>query len=470
MMSGSYKNILALLVLIMTGMACSEDIPAVYQLSVLSGNNQSGVQGGELNEPIIIQVTDQNDNIQRGIELNAVVYEGDGSIENINRTSDDNGQVRIQWRLGDEFSHRIRVSVKEAPLVNLEINAISSYRYNVPAQDQDGWEVGDLSFLSDESRKLLFDGVNELRAGQYPEVHSVVIMHDKKLVLEEYYPGSSSNGTLIDWNRFSLHEIQSASKSFRSMLIGIAIEKGVIEGVETPFFSFFPNDGDLNNEDLKGDITLDHVLTMSAGFDWEEWAFPYGHTKNNLSTMYAKPANQWVRYVLGLPMRDVPGSKFAYSTGTSLMLANVISNSLSTNLRSFTQQYYSDLVEGISTNNPNAATMTSRQMAKMGYIYLYDGKWKENQIVSPEWIEKSIEPRFSNINSSGSYGYQWWLKTFNTATEAYDCYYASGNGGQFIVVNKELDLVVVFTGGNFGSNQMFNVLNWMEDHVFAAFE
>ncbi len=466
----SIRNLIALMVLVVAGVACSEEAEIVYQLNVVSGNNQSGIQSSVLNEPIIIRVTDEHGDIQKGVELNAIVYEGDGSIESLERVTNDNGLVHITWRLGEDFTHRMRVSVKESSLVNLEINASTNYRYNTPPEDQDGWEVGNLDFLRKPSQELIFNGIDRLRAGLYPEVHSVVVMHNKKLVLEEYYSGSNSSGVLIDWNRFSLHEIQSASKSFRSMLVGIAIEKGVIDGVDVPFFSFFPNDSDLNNEDMKGDITLDHVLTMSAGFDWEEWAFPFGHTKNNLSTMYAKPANQWVRYVLGLPMRDVPGSRFAYSTGTSLMLANVISNSLNTSLRNFTKQYYSDLVEGTSTNNPNGVTMTSRQMAKLGYIYLYDGKWKENQIVSPEWIAKSIEPGFQNINSSGSYGYQWWLKSFSTSTKSYDCYYASGNGGQFIVVNKELDLVVVFTGGNFGSSKMFDILSWMEDHVFEAFE
>jgi len=186
--------------------------------------------------------------------------------------------------------------------------------------------------------------------------------------------------------------------------------------------------------------------------------------------MYAMPANQWVPYVLGLPMKHAPGSTFAYSTGTSLMLANVISNSIDTDLRTFTRQYYSDLVEGTSVNDPNGNRMTPREMAKMGYLYLYDGKWKENQVVSKAWIEKSITPRFANVGFSGGYGYQWWIKTFRTSDKAYDCYYASGNGGQFVVVNKELDLVVVFTGGNFGSPQMFNILDWMEDHIFSAYE
>jgi len=462
---------LALLITILAFFtACSEGSDPVYRIELVSQPIVLGRQGEVLAQPIVAKVVNESGVVQPQIEVIPFVKNGGGVIESATTSSDANGLVTVNWKLGDAWSQGLQISLKNNSETFVTVTANAKYRYNQPETDEDGWLVGNLDGLSNASQLLIANGVDELRKGDYPEVHGVLVMHNRKLVLEEYYDGTDSNGNFIEWDRFTKHEVQSASKSFRSMLIGIAIEEGAIESVDVPFFSFFPAHEDLEDEESKEEITLDHVLTMSAGFDWDEWNFPFGHANNNLSTMYAMPANQWVPYVLGLPMKHAPGSTFAYSTGTSLMLANVISNSIDTDLRTFTRQYYSDLVEGTSVNDPNGNRMTPREMAKMGYLYLYDGKWKENQVVSKAWIEKSITPRFANVGFSGGYGYQWWIKTFRTSDKAYDCYYASGNGGQFVVVNKELDLVVVFTGGNFGSPQMFNILDWMEDHIFSAYE
>ncbi len=451
--------------------SCSDGPSIEYQLSIVSGNNQSAIQGSTLPEPIVVKITDPNENAQEGVEVSIVTY-GGGVIERFNEVSDDEGLIRIEWRLGEAVAQKSRLRIVSTPSVNVELRATTNYRYSVPPQDQDGWEVGSLSFLSSDSKNTLFEGIDKLRAGEYPEVHSVLLMHNKKLVLEEYYPGKNLDGELVDWNRFAPHTLQSASKSFRSMLIGIAIEKGIIQSVEVPFYSFFPRHSELNDDDLKSDITLEHVLTMSSGLDWEEWAYPQGHPKHNLSAMYAKPRSQWIPYVLGLPMRDIPGSRFAYNTGASLMLDDVIWNSLDedTDLTTFAEENFFSLVEE-KGDYPYITTMTSRRMMKLGYIYQYDGKWKSNQIVSPEWIERSTQAKFPLINSlDGGYGYQWWIRDFATEEKTYKCFYASGNGGQFIVVNKELDLVVVFTGGNHGLDRMYDILNWMEDHVFSSFE
>ncbi|MBO3700638.1 serine hydrolase [Roseivirga sp. E12] len=464
------KKLFAFLTITLGLLSCSESSSPEYRIELVSQGNVLGFQGATLPQPIIAKVVSESGEAQSGIDVIPFVKNGGGFIESASTTSDANGLVTVNWQLGEALSQGLQISLKDNSKVFVTVTARAKYSYKQPATEQDGWIIGDVEELSDEQRSLIFNGIDRLRNDEFPEVHSVVVMHKRKLVLEEYYDGTDSNGNFIEWDRFTKHEIQSASKSFRSMLVGIAIEKGFVEGVDVPFYSFFPAFDNLKDEEQKGEITLDHVLTMSAGFDWDEWSFPFGHASNNLSTMYAMPSSQWVPYVLGLPMKYVPGSTFAYSTGTSLMLANVISNSIDTDLRSFTREYYSDLVEGTPVNDPNGNRMTPREMAKMGYLYLYDGKWKDNQVVSTDWIEKSITPRFENINTSGGYGYQWWLKTFSTSKKGYDCYYASGNGGQFVVVNKELDLVVVFTGGNFGSAQMFDILNWMEDHIFSAYE
>ena len=341
--------------------------------------------------------------------------------------------------------------------------------YNIPVVDNDGWLVNDLG-ISDSKKTLLLNGIDKIRRGAYGEIHSLLIVHDKKLVLEKYYSGRNSNGQFINFDRFTKHEVQSSSKSFRSALMGIAIDKGFIDDVDSKLFSFFPELQHLRTPQ-KDKITLDHMLTMSSGLEWDEWSYSFGDPRNSLSTLYAKPASQWVSHILGLPLKYEPGSTFAYNTGASISLNTIIINSIPINYESFLRTYYTDLIESKDLPGlgyPLGASTTPRDMAKLGYIFLYDGKWKDIQVLSPEWIEKSITKRFQ-VNSTLGYGYQWWTRTLRTASTNYDVFYANGNGGQFVIIIKDLDIVIVSTGGKFGTagDEIFNLI---VQHVLPAFE
>ncbi|UCE92905.1 MAG: hypothetical protein JSV73_08760, partial [Flavobacteriaceae bacterium] len=120
-------------------------------------------------------------------------------------------------------------------------------------------------------------------------------------------------------------------------------------------------------------------------------------------------------------------------------------------------------------NNQNLqAKKLPRDMLKLGMIYLNNGKWKEEQIISENWVQKSLQPQFDVPEVGARYGYQWWIRNLNTSNSSYKCQYASGNGGQFIMIVKELNLVVVFTGGNFGGGG--HAFEIMLKHILPAFE
>ena len=185
--------------------------------------------------------------------------------------------------------------------------------------------------------------------------------------------------------------------------------------------------------------------------------------------MYSQPRNTWVPYVLSRPMAFEPGTTFVYNTGASIMLQDMLVNSLDMPLAEFNRTYYTNLVEGTASTNPSAVAMTPRDMARMGQLFVNEGKWKNNQVVSPEWIERSVTPEFIAASSSGGdYGYQWWSRDFSNGK--HHAWMAQGNGGQYVLVFKDLDLVVVSTGGNFGSSDMFNIYRWIERYVLRAFE
>ena len=248
------------------------------------------------------------------------------------------------------------------------------------------------------------------------------------------------------------------------MLIGIAIDQGFIESEEETFFSFFPDHIHRANNG-KENITLHHILTMSSGLQWDEW------TGNSLSQMYNMPANKWDDYVLSLPLSSTPGRNWVYNTGASILLNQVIIDRLEEiSFSKFVKEYYADKVQSTilpGVGNPLGAQTIPRDMAKIGLVYKNHGMWKDTRIISEEWVEKSLMPWY-NTSSNVHYGYQWWIRDQSTPVGNFTSYSAEGNGGQFIMFIRELDLVVVFTGGHFGSNEMFRSQELLRKYIIPA--
>jgi CubicO group peptidase (beta-lactamase class C family) len=167
-----------------------------------------------------------------------------------------------------------------------------------------------------------------------------------------------------------------------------------------------------------------------------------------------------IRYVLSRPVAEVPGRKFVYNSGLSITLGGIITNISDQPFGSFVEE---NLFSPLGITNyywwkyPNGTFQTGgglymlpRDMAKFGYLYLNNGMWNGRQIISKEWIENSTKARLS-IDSHWDYGYQWWLRTFHANSRAYESFAARGWGGQYIFVFPSLEMVVVFTGGNYST-------------------
>lgn len=318
------------------------------------------------------------------------------------------------------------------------------YRYTVPEETDDGWEVASLDSVGIDIAGIE-NVVREIFAGEQPDIHSLLLIKDGRLVLEVYAPGYTM------WRK---HEVQSASKSFRSALIGMAIDLGYISGVNQRLFSFFPDYAYLNTP-LKSTILLDHILTMSSGFDWNESELPYDHPDNKLRRMYEE-STDWVHFVLSQPMADEPGAVFNYNTGASLLLTDILTHSTGIRADRFADTHLyipMQMQEHAGNWPPLSDGMRSRDMAKLGFLYLNRGVWNGNRIISENWIDESVRRRIpSNTTSPGwltGYGYQWWSGDDVVGGRTIHMFAAWGNGGQVIAVFPELDLVVVFTGGCF---------------------
>ena len=294
----------------------------------------------------------------------------------------------------------------------------------------------------------IWDGIdNDILQGNYGLMNSVLVIYDNKLILEKYYN---------DWTRDKLHDIQSATKSVTSSLVGIALDKGYISSVNQKIVDYFP----LQKMDtLKREITLENMLTMSAGLKWDEESKKYNEPGNSLTDMY-NMRDDWIDYILEQPMSDTPGERFNYNSGISILLGSIIQSSSKMTVPSFAEKY---LFQPIGINNyqwvdhfglthcGGGLSLSSIDLAKFGYLYFNNGNWKGNQIISESWIRESLKPRYKS-ELKACYGYQWW--SIDSLFDLKTIPYAAGNGWQFVFLIKEFDLIIVFTGKNYGNEEL----------------
>jgi CubicO group peptidase (beta-lactamase class C family) len=242
----------------------------------------------------------------------------------------------------------------------------------------------------------------------------------------------------------SKHVIHSCTKSIISALIGIAIEKGYIKSVEQPVLDFFPERTVANLDANKKAMTLEHVLTMSTGLECRD---SYLYRWRGLNQM--RQSQDWVQFMLDLPMAEEPGTRFEYCNGASFLLSAIIQETTGMSASAFADKHLFGPL-GISDvewpSNSQGITigwgdlrMRPHDMAKIGYLYLNNGQWNGKQIVPSAWVEASTRKRISATLQDG-YGYQWWVMDEGV-------YMALGYAGQFIFVMPEQDMVIVFTSG-----------------------
>ncbi|GAB5536078.1 MAG: hypothetical protein Rubg2KO_23270 [Rubricoccaceae bacterium] len=462
------RQLVACLAFAVLAVGCSEMGPEAdgpLTIRVVSGNQQEVPQGESLAAPVVVEVSNSAGDGVAGVPITVIPTKGDGRIEPGDRMTDSDGRVELQWRLGDDREHAMRLTLPDGQVSQTTMTAKTTFRYVPPEPIGDGWPTNALDPASSQAQAIS-DGVDAIRDGSYTKVHSLLVVHQGELVFETYFSGKNSQGTSITFDRDTEHEVQSSSKSFRSALMGIAIDQGVIDGVDQKIQALYPEHAALFTG-TKTDITVEHILTMSSGIQWDEFTTA---SSNVLDAMYRLPLGQRPEFVLSQPMQYPPGSQWVYNTGASQMLESMIVNASGAPLQTFVAQYYTDLVEGPSVSEayPFGGTILPRSMAKLGQVFLDDGMWKTTRVVSSEWVEQSIQPRFT-VNGSLGYGYQWWSRSYSTSAGTFDAYYAAGNGGQYIIVVDDLELVAVFTGGHFGSNESETFHALLARYILPAF-
>ncbi len=331
----------------------------------------------------------------------------------------------------------------------------------IPEKTGDGWKVASLSQVGIKAGPVA-DMVEAIQQGYFTNIHSVLLIKNEKLVLEEYFNG---------YDREKLHPLRSATKSIGSVLVGIAIDQGYFSGVNDHIFNYFENRASNWNE-LSMAVTIESLLTMTSGFECDD------HKTQKFKCEQAMhQSDDWVEFALALPMLHRPGTHWAYNSSSLILLSYMMSKSSGLSVQKFANKNLMGPL-GIDSfkwgYSPKGlvwlagnAFMRPRDMAKVGQMCLMKGVWNDQRIVSESWLKKATQCH-SHSEHGMEYGYLWWRGKQSVTGKMVEAFWAQGNGGQVIFVSPELDLVAVFTGGNFNSILEFQFSGMLVNYIIPA--
>jgi len=365
----------------------------------------------------------------------------------------------------------------------------AGFVYEVPEDRGDSWTVAHASTqgVDAEALETMMDAV---LAGDFDVIDSIAIARGGELIFDETVRTAlADNDAEVSNTELDIHAQFSVSKSITSLVVGIAIDEGFIAGVEEPYLSFFPYDDYANWDERKNDITLEHVLTMQLGLEWDESDPPYSSPDNRWNRFYFNE-HDFAKALLDLPMVAEPGTEFAYNTAATVSLGQAVENSVPLMLDDFgiselmlplgiTDIEVTRTPTGLA-NGGGGFYLRTRDAAKFGQLLLNDGTWNGERIVSSEWLAASVTPQTAMAwENPGQwdwqltgYGYQWWTGFYEHEGAAVDTYVAWGYGGQWVVAMPSLDLVVAINSngydrGNAALNQAHALIR---QHVLTALQ
>ena len=326
----------------------------------------------------------------------------------------------------------------------------------------------------------LEDLTKAVRDGRYKGIHTILVAKGGQTVYAQYFNGYAAD---------SLHDSRSSFKSVTSLLLGIAIDKGIIKNVNQPVYTFFPENPAFAADPLKRLMTIKDLLEMRSGFDCDEWT---DDGKDCESAM--TQTQDWVKFALALPMKNKPGKIWNYTSCDPMIISGIIHKASGMSIMDFAAKYLFGPM-GIShyrwTADPAGQGMTAgsfyilpTDMLKIGRMVLDGGVWQGQRIISESWLKASttatipIPDNWSFVKFSRSktatpqqtyYGYYWYNELVKTKDGEYPVVFASGNGGQYILIIKKLDIVVVFTQGNYESWTAKRAFDILATYIIPAY-
>ena len=342
---------------------------------------------------------------------------------------------------------------------------------NPPASD---WGIANAESVGLSANRLA-QMDSAIRKGDFKKVTSVLVARHGKLIHESYFD-NEPNG---------LRNTRSLTKTVTGMLIGIAIDKGLLSGVDANVFKFFQDKMPVQNPDpRKEKITVEDFLTMSSSLECDD---NNSFSRGNEERMYL--IEDWIKFTLDLPVKGFPawvtkpkdspyGRSFSYCTAGAVTLGGVLERATKMSVQTFAAKNLFDPL-GISkvewqftplnlAMTGGGLSLRSRDLLKLAQLYLNGGVWNGRQIITQQWVKVSTTPK-AEIDDDTEYSYLWWLRSFKSGTKKYPTYYMTGNGGNKAMVFPDLDMVVVITATNYnvrGAHELTDRL--LTDFILAA--
>lgn len=331
----------------------------------------------------------------------------------------------------------------ELPRVATDGARAAAYSYAPPVAG-DGWDTAHAArFDVDEDGLAAY--VTDVLADPVRHTDAIVVAVDGQLVLDEYFWGVDPEAP---------HPMASITKSVTSMLCGIARDQGRFPHLDTPIHDLLSDYTGTHWVDDRVPITLRHVVTMSAGLDWVESGVGYLDRRNDAILM--EHGDDMVAYTLQKPVVREPGTVFAYTSGLSVVLGEVLARATGTDVVSFAREHlFGPLgIEHFTwvadpaghTHTGGGLAMRPRDLAKLGQVMADGGTWDGHRLVSQSWVNESVLPHVRN--DEATYGYQWWLSPRPDDPSAVALAAGLGWGGQRLYFRPGDRTVVVHTGAN----------------------
>lgn len=298
-----------------------------------------------------------------------------------------------------------------------------------------------------------------ISAGEFGEIHSLLVVQNGRLIYEKYYNG---------WSADSLHQLQSATKSVVATLFGCALQQGFLTTAAEPVNRFFP---ETDFADVrKRSIRMEDLMTQRHGLQWSEGAWE--DPKNSWRKVIETEGN-WFGRILETPMDTLPGAKFVYSNAAPVLTAGIVQRASGLAIDSFAKKYLFGPLGirrswfwpgngGPAKNGLALLSLTPRDMAKIGQLYLQSGRWNAEQVLPEKFVAEATTPKVYNVGADGvysgyDYGWFWWSNgRYRGAPDRKPApvFMARGAGGQNIVVWPAKNMVVVITAWNLARSNL----------------
>lgn len=312
-------------------------------------------------------------------------------------------------------------------------------------------------FAADTSEKLDLG----YRSGLLSGLHAVVVQRSGTILFERYFAGEDENWGRplgrVTFDGSTLHDLRSVTKSITSLIYAIALGQGKVPAPSARLLDSFPEYPDLAGDPQRAAWTVEHVLNMTLGTEWNE-DLPYSNPANSEIMMERAPDRY--RFILDRPIAHKPGERWTYNGGCSTLIGHLIAKGTGQSLESFAADaLFRPLgIASFEWNKgsdgvPSAASglrLTARDVLRIGQLMLAKGSWEGRQVVPVAWVEACMTPAAS-IGEGRRYSRQWYLseQIVPAAERTLPMVSANGNGGQRLFILPSLDLVVATSAGNY---------------------